>query len=165
MNYLIQNDANAQELAAVKAVIQCIQEYKLEAEYPLDPLQRRAAQLDRSLKPDRKRFVDTGKPQQFKKPRANGGFFGGRVAPGPIPGPAGAGRPAPPVYGERGAYAGIAERYPASATYNYQAAPTSQQGYDQRSYYYPQDERVTAATAYNPTQASYGGYTTHQPYM
>ncbi|KAM7507155.1 hypothetical protein LguiA_017608 [Lonicera macranthoides] len=160
-----QNDANAQELAAVKAVIQCIQEYKLEAEYPLDPLQRRAAQLDRSLKPDRKRFVDTGKPQQFKKPRANGGFFGARAAPGPTPGPAGTGRPAPPVYGERGgAYAGIAERYPVSAAYNYQAAP-SQQGYDQRPYYYPQDERVTAATGYNPTQASYGGYTTHQPYM
>ena len=74
------------------------------------------------------------------------------------------GRPAPPVYGERGACPGIAERYPVSAAYNYQAAP-SQQGYDQRSYYYPQDERVTAATAYNPTQAGYGGYTTHQPYM
>lgn len=33
----VQNDANAQELAALKAVISCIERYKLEAEYPLDP--------------------------------------------------------------------------------------------------------------------------------
>ena len=39
---------NAQELGALKAVIRCVEEYKLETDYPLDPLQKRVAQLERS---------------------------------------------------------------------------------------------------------------------
>ena len=39
---------NEQELGALKAVIRCVEEYKLETDYPLDPLQKRVAQLERS---------------------------------------------------------------------------------------------------------------------
>jgi hypothetical protein len=76
----LQNDANAQELAALKSVIRCIEEFKLEADYPLDPLQKRVAQLEKS-KTDKKRGGEFGRRQQSKKPRANGGFRGFR-APG-----------------------------------------------------------------------------------
>ncbi|KAJ0098007.1 hypothetical protein Patl1_28585 [Pistacia atlantica] len=54
-----QIDVNAQELAALKAVVNCVKEYKLEADYPLDPLQKRVAQLERS-KSDKKRGGDFG---------------------------------------------------------------------------------------------------------
>ena len=39
--FSIQIDVNAQELAALKAVVSCVQEYRLEPDYPLDPLQGR----------------------------------------------------------------------------------------------------------------------------
>uniref|UniRef100_A0A5B7C7L9 FRIGIDA-like protein n=1 Tax=Davidia involucrata TaxID=16924 RepID=A0A5B7C7L9_DAVIN len=170
-----QIDVNAQELGALKTVIRCVEKYKLEADYPLDPLQRRVEQLEKS-KPDKKRFFgEFGKKQQFKKPRANRGFHGFRApaaAPAPVPPAAAAGRQAPPVYGERAAYAGVSERYPPN-TYDYQAPSQStygQQVFDQRSYYYPQDERV-AATTYNAASSTYGSYvgsgmqSSHQPYM
>ncbi|KAA8531615.1 hypothetical protein F0562_006324 [Nyssa sinensis] len=172
-----QNDVNAQELAALKAVIRCVQEYKLEAEYPLDPLERRVEQLDKS-KPDKRRFGEFAKKQQFKKPRANRGFHGFR-APAATPIPAASGRQAPSVFGERAAYAGMSERYAHAGPnpYDYQAPsqPTyGQQVFDQRSYYYPQDERVTAtynAAAAPPPPSNYGSYmgsgmqSSHQPYM
>ncbi|XP_059623961.1 FRIGIDA-like protein 3 isoform X2 [Cornus florida] len=170
-----QNDANAQELTAVKAVIWCIQEYKLEEDYPLDPLQRRVGQLEKS-KPDRKRFGDFGKKQQFKKPRANGVYGFRAPATATAAAAAGGGRQAPTVFAERTTYAGTSERYPYAgpSTYDYQApsgqAAYPQQAYDQRSYYYPQDERVTATT-YSAAPSSYGSYMgsatqpSHQPYM
>ncbi|RVX23800.1 FRIGIDA-like protein 3 [Vitis vinifera] len=99
-------DANAQELAALKAVIRCVEEYKLEADYALDPLQKRVAQLEKS-KADKKRMGEAGKYQQPKKQRANGGFHGFR---GSASGGAAAGRQAPPVFSERAAY--TVERYP-----------------------------------------------------
>lgn len=169
-----QNDANAQELAALKAVIECVQSYKLEEDYPLDTLQRRVAQLEKS-KPDRKRFGgDSGKHQQNKKTRANGGgFYGYRAAAAP---PITAARQAVPIYAER-AYSGISERYPhasMNSAYGYQVpsqtSAYAQQGYDERSYYYPPEDR--AAPAYNsaapPTYGSYassGVQSSYQPYM
>lgn len=169
---------NAQELAAVKAVIRCIKEYKLEADYPLDPLERRAAQLEKP-KSDKKRSGEFGRHHQPpKKSRANGGgFFGSR-------GRGGAAAAAPhrqgPAYGDRAAaYMGLSERYPYTApnAYNYQVpsqAAYPQQTIDQRSYYYPQDDRV-APTSYNAVPPSatstYGSYVggglqpSNQPYM
>ncbi|XP_044469719.1 FRIGIDA-like protein 3 [Mangifera indica] len=38
-----QIDVNAQELAALKAVVSGVKEYGLEADYPLDPLQQRVS--------------------------------------------------------------------------------------------------------------------------
>ncbi|KAF5940778.1 hypothetical protein HYC85_021945 [Camellia sinensis] len=105
---------NAQELAALRAVIGCVEQYNLETDYSLAPLQKRVARLDRpSL--DRKRSVESAESLQHKKPRANGGFHRFRVpgatpcTPTPVPAPA----PAPSVgqgvsvFGGRTMYAGI----------------------------------------------------------
>ncbi|XP_068665134.1 FRIGIDA-like protein 3 [Aristolochia californica] len=65
-----QNEANERELAALKAVIKCIEEHKLEEQYPVDPLQKRVLQLEKA-KADKKRAAEAAKPQP-KRPRANG---------------------------------------------------------------------------------------------
>ncbi|KAJ9158963.1 hypothetical protein P3X46_024503 [Hevea brasiliensis] len=164
-----QGDANAQELAALKAVIRCVEEYQLEADYPLDPLRKRVAQLVKS-KSDKKRNGDFGKHQQSKKPRANGGYRGFRG--GPPPGLA-AGRQGPPVFSERIPYTGMPERYPHAGPnpYNYQVPGQSSYGQpatDQRMYYYPQDDRTTGSYDAAPNYGSYMGAgirSAHQPYM
>ncbi|CAL5420050.1 unnamed protein product [Camellia sinensis] len=151
---------NAQELAALRAVIGCVEQYNLETDYSLAPLQKRVARLDRpSL--DRKRSVESAKSLQHKKPRANGGFHRFRVpgatpcTPTPVPAPA----PAPSVgqgvsvFGGRTMYAGILERYPhalPTTTLDYQtpSQPTYAQqayDYDQRSYYYPPDDHICSS--------------------
>lgn len=166
----VQNDANAQELAALKAVISCIERYKLEAEYPLDPLQKRVAQLERS-KSDKKRGRDFSKHQQSKKHRANGGYRGFRASGGS----AASSRQAPPVYADRTVYGAMPARYHQAASnhYDYQVPGQSayaQQINDQRLYYYPQDDRV-APNSYSAAPANYNGYAgsglqpSHQPYM
>ncbi|GAV58772.1 Frigida domain-containing protein [Cephalotus follicularis] len=165
----VQSDSNAQELAALKAVIRCVEEYKLESDYPLDPLQKRVVQLEKS-KSDRKRNGHFGRHQQ-KRPRASGGFRGFR-GPGAA---AGSGRQAPPIHGERAAYTGISDRYPHAVPnpHNYQVPSQStyaQQANDPRLYYYPQTDRITAAS-YSVAPSNYGSYvgsgmqSSHQPYM
>ncbi|KAJ4964280.1 hypothetical protein NE237_024219 [Protea cynaroides] len=163
----IMNDGNAQELAALRAVIRCIEEYKLEAEYPLVPLQKRVAQLERS-KTDKRRMGEMAKYQHPKRARANGGYFGPRM-------PVAAVDRQPPVFNERGAYMGGPERYPHAGptAYNYQVPSQgayTQQTNAQRPYYYPQDERATTNT-YNAAPSNYGAYmgsglqSSHQTYM
>lgn len=172
----MQDDANAQELAALKTVIRCVEEYKLEAEYTLDPLQKRVAQLERS-RADKKRGGEFGKRQQPKKQKANGRFRGYRT-PGVTSGSALAGgRQGPPDFVERAGYAaGMADRYPHAAphhAYDYQVPNQPayvQQANDQRLYYYSQDDRV-AAPSYNAAPPNYSSYVggglqpSHQPYM
>lgn len=165
-----QGDANAQELAALKAVIKCVGEYSLEADYPLDSLQRRVAQLEKS-KSERKRNGDPGKYQNQKKARPNGGFRGFRT-----PGAAPSGRQPPPVYGDRAAYTGMSsERYPHAGLNPYEYQVPGQSAYpqpagDQRLYYYPQEDRLSAVS-YSAPSSNYGGYIgsglqpSHQPYM
>ncbi|XP_076902392.1 FRIGIDA-like protein 3 [Bidens hawaiensis] len=65
-----QNDVGEKELSALKSVIKCIEEHKLENEYPLDPLQKRILQLEKA-KADKKQATEVVKPQS-KRPRANG---------------------------------------------------------------------------------------------
>ncbi|XP_054808256.1 FRIGIDA-like protein 3 [Prosopis cineraria] len=164
------DDANAQELAALKAVIKCVEEYNLESDYPLDPLQRRVAQLDK-LKTDRKRGGESSKRQQPKKPKANGGYFTFRPsAAGSAAASTILGRRLPPV---RGAYSGIPGQYPhASAItygYDYQVPGQSiysQQVNDQRLPFYPHDDRVAAPSNYGSYMGgSSGVQSSHQPYM
>ncbi|KAK4717628.1 hypothetical protein R3W88_015966 [Solanum pinnatisectum] len=64
-----QNDVNEKQLTALKAVIKCIEDHKLEAQYPVDPLQNRIHQLEKE-KADKKRATEVAKPQP-KRPRAN----------------------------------------------------------------------------------------------
>ncbi|KAG9149559.1 hypothetical protein Leryth_014334 [Lithospermum erythrorhizon] len=70
----IQSDVNDKELTALKAVIKCIEDHKLEGQYPLEPLQKRILQLEKA-KADKKRATEVSKPQS-KRPRANGAGYG-----------------------------------------------------------------------------------------
>eukprot|EP00262_Sarcandra_glabra_P000841 TRINITY_DN1089_c0_g1_i1.p1 TRINITY_DN1089_c0_g1~~TRINITY_DN1089_c0_g1_i1.p1 ORF type:complete len:565 (+),score=114.50 TRINITY_DN1089_c0_g1_i1:152-1846(+) len=161
-----QNNANTQELSALRAVIRCIEEYKFEAEYPLDPLQKRVAQLEKA-QAIKKRMAEPGKPQP-KRPKAIGGYVAPRVSVA-----AADRQPPPSVFSDRGLHLGGSERYPYTnlSAYNYELPSQSlfsQQGSVQRSYYYP-DERVPATTSsYSATYGDYLGSglkSTHQPYM
>ncbi|CAL5197762.1 unnamed protein product [Lathyrus oleraceus] len=113
-------DANAQELAALRVVIKCIEEYQFESEYPLDTLHKRVHQLEKA-KTEKRRGGDFFKrPQQSKRPRPNERHFPlrsfgrGGGASGVV-----TGRQGPPV---RTAYAGTADRYPhyAAVAHDYQ---------------------------------------------
>lgn len=64
-----QNDVSERELSALKSVIKCIEEHKLEDQYPVAPLQKRILQLEKA-KADKKRATEVAKPQP-KRPRAN----------------------------------------------------------------------------------------------
>ncbi|XP_024964720.1 FRIGIDA-like protein 3 [Cynara cardunculus var. scolymus] len=70
MSPTAQNDVSERELSALKAVIKCIEDHKLEDQYPLVPLQKRILQLEKA-KADKKRATEVAKPQP-KRPRANG---------------------------------------------------------------------------------------------
>ncbi|KAL6600591.1 hypothetical protein ACP70R_045391 [Stipagrostis hirtigluma subsp. patula] len=72
-----QNEMNERELSALKAVIKCIEDHKLEEQYPVDSLQKRVVQLEKA-KADKRRAVEAAKPQS-KRPRANGSVFAPRV--------------------------------------------------------------------------------------
>lgn len=65
-----QNEMNERELSALKVVIKCIEEHKLEDQYPIDSLQKRIVQLEKA-KADKRRAADAAKPQS-KRPRASG---------------------------------------------------------------------------------------------
>ncbi|CAL9203560.1 unnamed protein product [Musa hybrid cultivar] len=68
-----QNEMNERELSALKAVIKCIEEHKLEEQYPVDPLQKRILLLEKA-KADKRRAAEAAKPQT-KRPRANGSSY------------------------------------------------------------------------------------------
>ncbi|KAG0499824.1 hypothetical protein HPP92_004515 [Vanilla planifolia] len=68
-----ENEVNERELSALKAVIKCIEEHKLEEHYPVETLQKRVVQLEK-VKADKRRAADAAKPQS-KRPRANGNTY------------------------------------------------------------------------------------------
>ncbi|KAK8654084.1 hypothetical protein V6N13_128061 [Hibiscus sabdariffa] len=72
-----QTEFSERELAALKAVIKCIEEHNLEEQYPVDPLQKRVLQLEKA-KADKKGATEAAKPQP-KRPRANSAGYGPRV--------------------------------------------------------------------------------------
>ncbi|KAL5206239.1 hypothetical protein ABZP36_034448 [Zizania latifolia] len=69
----VQNEMNERELSALKAVIKCIEEHKLDEQFPIDLLQKRVIQLEKA-KADKRRAVEAAKPQS-KRPRANGSVY------------------------------------------------------------------------------------------
>lgn len=174
------NSGNAEELAAVKAIVRCIRDYKLEAEYPLDPLLRRVAQLEKAISNDKDRSNDKkrqsglGKHQQFKRPRVTGGMHGStrhanvlsRQPPSILIERAIVNNPSrqvPSAFVERATYAGLPDKYAyLSTSYDYQPpsqATYPQQSYEQRSYYYPADEGITASSyTAAPLPTSYASY-------
>ncbi|KAM3281362.1 FRIGIDA-like protein 3 [Capsicum chacoense] len=174
------NSGNAEELTAIKAIVRCIRNYKLEAEYPLDPLLRRVSQLEKAISSDRdrpndkKRHSGSGRHQQFKRPRVTGAPLGPIRHPNvlSIQPPSvlieraaaiNPSRQVPSVLVERAPYAGLPDKYGyLSTSYDYPPpgqATYPQQTYEQRSYYYPTDEG-TAADSYTaaPLPSSYASY-------
>ncbi|KAK9678496.1 hypothetical protein RND81_11G215400 [Saponaria officinalis] len=168
----LQNDYNTRELEAIRTVIGCVEEYKLEGEYPLHQLYKRLSQLDKSVKSDRKRTGETSKQphQQHKKPRSNGRFQGhrGRGSDRSSRG----GRHGPPPTRGTNTYVGLPQRYTAVAppnTYAYpvaaQPAYGAPQASDPRLYYYAQDDQARKPyTAVPPTYETYL-QPPRQPYM
>uniref|UniRef100_A0A0D9XBK5 FRIGIDA-like protein n=1 Tax=Leersia perrieri TaxID=77586 RepID=A0A0D9XBK5_9ORYZ len=73
----VQNEMNERELSALKAIIKCIEEHKLDEQYSIDPLQKRVIQLEKA-KADKRRAVEAAKPQS-KRPRANGSVYAPHV--------------------------------------------------------------------------------------
>uniref|UniRef100_A0A7C8ZNU9 FRIGIDA-like protein n=1 Tax=Opuntia streptacantha TaxID=393608 RepID=A0A7C8ZNU9_OPUST len=71
------NEVNERELSALKAVIKCVEEHKLEEQFPLDPLVKRVLQLEKA-KADKKRATEVTKPQS-KRPRATNTGYGPRI--------------------------------------------------------------------------------------
>ncbi|EYU46076.1 hypothetical protein ABFS82_04G075600 [Erythranthe guttata] len=65
-----QSDVNEKELTSLKAVIKCIEDHKLEHQFPTDPLQKQLIEIEKA-KADKKRATEVGKPQS-KRPRASG---------------------------------------------------------------------------------------------
>ncbi|XP_047942145.1 FRIGIDA-like protein 3 [Salvia hispanica] len=65
-----QVDVNEKELTALKAVIKCIEDHKLEEQFPIEPLQKQLLEIEKA-KADKKRATEVAKPQP-KRPRANG---------------------------------------------------------------------------------------------
>ncbi|CAI8608300.1 unnamed protein product [Vicia faba] len=90
-----QIEVNERELFALKAIIKCIEEHKLDERYPVDPLQKQVIQLEKA-KADKKRETEVTKPQP-KRPRANGVGYAPRVTNVPS---------------DKTSYARVADRYP-----------------------------------------------------
>ncbi|KAJ7961718.1 FRIGIDA-like protein [Quillaja saponaria] len=90
-----ENEVNERELTALKALIKCIEEHKLEQQYPVDPLQKRVVHLEKT-KADKKRVNEAAKPQP-KRPRANCVGYGPRVTNVPA---------------DKNSYARVGDRYP-----------------------------------------------------
>lgn len=65
---LLQGDVNEKELGALKAVIKCIEDHKLEEHFPVGPLQNQVLDIEKT-KADKKRATEVAKPQS-KRPRA-----------------------------------------------------------------------------------------------
>ncbi|XP_038713308.1 FRIGIDA-like protein 3 isoform X2 [Tripterygium wilfordii] len=138
-----QNEVNDRELTALKAVMKCIEEHKLEEQYPVDPLQKRVVQLEKA-KADNKRVTEVVKPQP-KRPRANGVGCGPRVTN---------------VAAEMTFYPRVADRYP-------------QYVYDRPYMYTaPADNHVpslmgSATYGFSPNHGNYfgNGYQYQAPYL
>ncbi|GMI94102.1 hypothetical protein like AT5G48385 [Hibiscus trionum] len=161
-----QDDVNARELAALKAVIRCVLDYDLEADYSLDPLQKRLAQLEKAKADNKKRGGDSSKHHPRKKLRPNSGFRGFRGPPG---------RQAPPVYNQRATFTGMPERYTHAGPNPYSYQVPNQPAYapqanDQRLYYYTPDDKIPTPS-YNAATSNYGSYSggglqpSQQPFM
>ncbi|KAF5726501.1 FRIGIDA-like protein isoform 1 [Tripterygium wilfordii] len=138
-----QNEVNERELTALKAVMKCIEEHKLEEQYPVDLLQKRVVQLEKA-KADKKRVTEAVKPQS-KRPRANGLGCAPRVTN---------------VAADMAFYPRVAERYPQyvyDRTYMYTA---------------PADNHIpslmgSATYGFSPNHGNYfgNGYQYQAPYL
>ncbi|KAI3947874.1 hypothetical protein MKX01_034539 [Papaver californicum] len=70
----IKSDLHVKELAGIKTVIECIEEYKLEAHYKLDPLLKRMIQLEQWKSNKKRMLEDSVTNQQRKRVREDNGM-------------------------------------------------------------------------------------------
>ncbi|KAK6163980.1 hypothetical protein DH2020_000844 [Rehmannia glutinosa] len=61
------SDVSEKELTALKAVIKCIEDHKLEDRFPVDPLQKQVLEIEKA-KTDKKRATEVAKPQSKRPP-------------------------------------------------------------------------------------------------
>ncbi len=140
----VQNDVNERELTALKAVIKCIEDHKLEEQYPVDPLQKRVLQLEKA-KADKKRATEVAKPQS-KRPRANGVVgYGPRVTN---------------VAADKNFYPRMTDRYPQTQWYDRPYAYTGPADN------HPPSFLPTATYNLSPSHGNYfNGYQYQAPYL
>ncbi|KAM0854232.1 hypothetical protein ACQ4PT_050558 [Festuca glaucescens] len=126
------DDLKTRELLALRAIIKCVEEYKLQKDCPLGPLQKRISEL--KSKGEKRPAVDSGR-SYAKKPRISG-----ISAPRRPPSSAGSGprRPAVPV-----------------ATWQQRAPPPQVPAYPDR-YGVAADRYVHYAAAAPPAPMAYG---------
>ncbi|KAF6169596.1 hypothetical protein GIB67_003964 [Kingdonia uniflora] len=165
-------EAGYLELNAHKAIIRCVEDYKLEKEFPLESSRKRISQLEKAKIERKKSTAPTNKPQN-KRPRGVGG--------GPF------GFNSPKVGRTSNAYRGnivsphqsAAARYAGTSAYDYSSHPIYRhspsasyvpQRYSQSSPTLPQHYSqaqedimgvggaTTRATTSYGVQASYGAY-------
>ncbi|KAL4181172.1 hypothetical protein AMTRI_Chr12g269940 [Amborella trichopoda] len=160
-----QKDANSRELVALRAVIRCIEEHKLEEQYPLEQLQKRVNNLEKA-KAQKKRTGESSKPQP-KRAKA----IGSVRQPSHV-----AVERQPTALDDRGLYRGGADpysypsnadpySYPSNAaTYNYSSMHSGYERPTQVLYTQPSLQQAYinpdgtgSAASYNPP-SNYGVY-------
>jgi hypothetical protein len=176
-NFIFQDDLKTRELIALRAVIKCIEEYKLQKEYSLGPLQKRVSELKPKSK---KRPSFDSRRTYTKKPRVSGVSFPRRPAgpigsvarrhpfpvgnwqhaPAPAPMPSRAPAPGAPMPSFPDGY-GVADRYhytpPPAAAYEAPAFPSNGEPFSAPKPF--QYTPGSVAASYNSSQykVAYGG--------
>ncbi|KAI3855062.1 hypothetical protein MKX03_018456 [Papaver bracteatum] len=114
--------ANALELSSLKAIIRCVEENKLGAEFTLDGLRKRVSQLEKA-RVDRKKSIPVGNKPQVKRSRGGpGGSGGGGSGPPHFrPAKAGRGSNSYPSYNRRNQVPPVP--HPAAGFYSYPNQP------------------------------------------
>ncbi|KAI3947031.1 hypothetical protein MKX01_017534 [Papaver californicum] len=171
--------ANALELNSLKAIIRCVEEHKLGAEFTLDSLRKRVSQLEKA-RVDRKKSIPVGNKPQVKRSRGGpGGSGGGGSGPPHFrPAKVGRGSNSYPSYSRRNQVPPVP--HPAAGFYSYPNQPMydpspsyggSYAGGHSRSpaavpqtYAYQPEDMAGAGVArssvapYTPQPPVYGGY-------
>lgn len=147
------------ELSAIRAVLKCIEEYKLESEFPPEALKKRLDQLEKT-KSERKKPAAAATPAAKRTRVSNGG--------GPMP-PAKAGRssnayvssfpPTPPTF-----VRSPSSSYPSPTTIQYPASPMYGHGSLSPSYCYSPETSPYQGSPYSP-YGSYGNGMTPPAYQ
>ncbi|KAM7493235.1 hypothetical protein LguiB_027844 [Lonicera macranthoides] len=182
-----QDEANNSELIATRAIIKCVEDHKLEAEFTIESLKKRVTQLEKAKADKKKNAASTSKPSN-KRPHSGNtrGGGGGGGAPSFRPPKSGRFSNASPAFRQRNPpqapptrYTAAPYSYPSPSVYDgpstaafggpgYSGAHTQSPVGLGTQYppYAPQDVGaggVRAGGSY-AGQASYGGQSTYSAY-
>jgi len=79
LSVIFQDDSNTLELNSIKAIIKCVEDHKLESEFNLDNLRKRATHLEKT-KAERRKSSSSGSKPQNKRGSRGGGSSSSRPA-------------------------------------------------------------------------------------